>query len=200
MELGDMLLNGKNHVEIIPVDEPCARINAEYYQADKSTSFGLLINESGGVVVNGVVRLLGSNRDPQFRDINLFNVKFGSAGAVILGDDIFGGIFALNTGLFPECIGNMIYFAPDTLEFEDMEIKLSQFFEFLRNSDLEDFYGQFSPEEYEALRAMNVGFNEVLHILPPQWSAEFNTQPHDVRAIDINEHYRLCFQGNDKQP
>lgn len=196
MELGDMLLNGKNRVEIIPVDAACAAINAEYYQADGSTNFGLLITQSGGVVVNGVVRLLGSNRDPQFRDINMFNIKFGSAGTVILGDDIFGGIFAVNTGLFSDNLGSIMYFAPDTLEWEDTELQLSGLFAWLKDGDMAGYYGQFSAEEYERLRAMNVGFNKVLHIMPPQWSAEFKTEPHDVRAIDIDEYYRLCFQQN----
>lgn len=200
MELGDMLLNGKNHVEIVPVDADCAKINAEYYQADSSTNFGLLINESGGIVVNSVVRLFGSNRDPQFRDINMFNIKFGSAGMIFLGDDIFGGIFAVNTGLFSENLGSIMYFAPDTLEWEDTELQLSGLFAWLKDGDMAGFYGQFSEEEYEKLRAMNVGFNQVLSIYPPQWSAEFETNPHDVRAIDINEHYRLCFQEKDEQP
>lgn len=193
MELGDLLLNGTNHVEIIPPDLPCAAINAEYYQADGSTAFGMLIMQSGGVTANGVVRLLGSNRDPNFRDISMFNVKFGGGGHIIFGDDIFGGVFALNIGLLPDCIGNVIYFAPDTLEFEDLEIKPSGLFEFLKNGDIHSFYGQFSAEEYDELRAMNVGFNKVLHILPPPWSAEFKTEKHDVRAIDIYEHYRLNF-------
>lgn len=193
MELGDLLLNGKNRVEIIPPDEPCAAINAEYYQEDGSTAFGMLITQSGGVYADGVVRLLGSNRDPDLRDISMFNVKFGGGGYIIFGDDIFGGIFALNIGLIPDCIGNVIYFAPDTLEFEDLEIKPSGLFEFLKNGDIRSFYGQFSSEEYEELRAMNVEFNKVLNILPPQWSAEFKTEKHDVRAIYIYEHYRLNF-------
>lgn len=196
MELGEMLLNGKNSVEIIPADAACAAINAEYYQTDGSTNFGLLITQSGGVVVNGVVRLLGSNRNPDYRDINMFNIKFGSAGTVILGDDIFGGIFAVNTGLFSDNLGSVFYFAPDTLEWEDTELQLSGFFAWLKDGDMTGYYGQFSSEEYERLRAMNVGFNKVLHIMPPQWSAEFATEKHDIRAIDINEHYRLCFQSD----
>lgn len=195
MELGEKLLNGASHVEIIPPDKPCAEINSAYYQADGSTNFGLLITQSGGVIVNGVVRLLGSNRDPQFRDINMFNIKFGSAGMVFIGDDIFGGIFAVNTGLFSDNLGSIMYFAPDTLEWEDTELQLSGLFAWLKDGDMAGYYGQFSAEEYEKLRAMNIGFNEVLHILPPQWSAEFKTENHDVRAIDINEHYRLCFKS-----
>lgn len=200
MELGSMLLNGKNHVEIISVDAPCAEINTEYYQADSSTNFGLLINESGGVIVNGVVRLLGSNNDPQYRDINMFNIKFGSAGMIFLGDDIFGGVFAVNTGMFSAELGSIMYFAPDTLDWEDTELRISGFFAWLKDGDMAGFYGQFSAEEFDRLRAMNVGFNQVLSFYPPQWSAEFETNPHDVRAIDINEHYRLCFQGNEEQP
>lgn len=193
--LGEMLLNGANRVEIISADDACAAINAEYYQADGSTVFGLLITTSGGVVVNGVVRLLGSNRAPDRRDITLWNVKFGSAGAVILGDDIFGGVFAVNTGLFSENLGSIMYFAPDTLDWEDTELRLSEFLAWLKDGDMQGFYGQFSAEEYERLRAMNVRFNEVLHILPPQWSAEFRTEPHDARAIDVSEYYRLMFQS-----
>lgn len=195
MELEKMLLNGANRVEIIPADDACAAINAEYYQADGSTNFGLLITTSGGVSINGVVRLLGSNRDPNFRDITLWNVKFGGAGMIILGDDIFGGVFAVNTGAFSDKLGNIFYFAPDTLDWKDTELQLSQFFAWLKDGDMQGFYGQFSAEEYERLRAMNVRFNEVLHILPPQWSAEFQTEPHDVRAIDVGEYYRLMFQS-----
>lgn len=191
MQLADLLLNGKNHVEIIPPDLQCAKTNSEYYQANEQTTFGMLINHSGGVIANGVVRLLGSTADPNYRDIKAFNEQFGGNGFVILGDDIFGGIFALNLGLLPECPGNIIYFAPDTLQFEDLGIKPSQLFEFLRNSDLSEFYGQFSAEEYEKLSAMNIGFNEVLHILPPLWSEEFKTEKHDIRVIGVNEHYKL---------
>ena len=186
-----MLLNGKNHIELIPVDEPCAAINSEYFQADGSTNFGILITQCGGVIAENVVRLLGSNRDPEYRDINMFNIKFGAGGGlVILGDDIFGGIFAVNTGLLPECPGNVIYFAPDTLEWEDLELKLSGLLAWLKDGDLAEFYGQFSAEEFAELKARNVGFNKVLSIYPPQWSAEFNTKDHDVREIDIYEYYR----------
>ena len=196
MELGELLLNGKNHVEIIPVDADCAKINADYYQADCSTGFGLLINTSGGVTVNGVVRLLGSNRDQKYRDICLFNVKHGSAGVIFLGDDIFGGIFAVNTGLFSDDLGSIMYLAPDTLEWEDTELRLSGLFAWLKDGDMAGFYGQFSEEEYNALRARNVEFNKVLSFYPPQWSAEFSNGGRDIREIDINEHYKLCFQAD----
>lgn len=193
MQLSELLLDGKNHVEIIPPDPERVKENAEFYQADDQTTFGMLLHHSGGVVSNGVVRLLGSTADPDYRDINKFNAEFGGNGFVILGDDIFGGIFALNLGLLPECPGNIIYFAPDTMEFEDLELKLSQLLEFMRNGDLDEFYGQFSPEEYEALKAMNVKFNEVLHIMPPMWSKEFKTEKHDVRAINVREYYKFTF-------
>lgn len=193
MELEEMLTCGKNRVEIAPADAPCAAINAEYFQADESSNFGLLILQSGGIVSEGIVRLLGSTRDSGFRDINMFNVKFGGAGYIILGDDIFGGIFALNTGLFPDSAGSIIYFTPDTLEWEDLGIKLSGLFGFLENGDIRGFYGQIPDELFTKCVAMNVGFNQVLSFYPPQWSAEFDEGNPDVRAIDVYEHYKLVF-------
>lgn len=195
MELENMLLNGKNRVEIVPVDAACAAINAEYFQADESSNFGLLINQCGGIVSGDIVRLLGSTRDSKFRDINMFNIKFGSSGYIILGDDIFGGIFALNTGLFPDSVGSIIYFTPDTLEWEDLGIKLSGMLGFLADGDIRGFYGQIPDELFKKCSAMNVGFNQVLSFYPPQWSVEFNEGNPDVRAIDVYEHYRLVFTG-----
>lgn len=194
MELSDLLSGGKNRVEILPPDPSCAAINAEYFQADESSNFGLLINQSGGVTAEGIIRLLGSTRDSEFRDINLFNIKFGGSGYIILGDDIFGGIFALNTGLLPDCGGNILYFAPDSLEWEDLEIKLSGLFGFLAKGDIRGFYGQFTDELFTKCTAINAGFNQVLSFYPPQWSKKFRTGNPDVRAIDVYEHYKLIFK------
>lgn len=193
MELSDLISGGKNRVEILPPDPPCAAINAEYFQADESSNFGLLINQSGGVISEGIVRLLGSTRDTDFRDINMFNIKFGGNGYIILGDDIFGGIFALNTELLPECPGNIIYLSPDTLEFEDLGIKFSGLFGFLANGDIRGFYGLFPDELFTKCAAMNAGFNQVLSFYPPQWSKEFREGNPDVRAIDVYEHYKMIF-------
>ncbi len=195
MELEEMLTGGKNRVEIAPADTPCAAINAEYFQADESSNFGLLVNQCGGIVSEGIVRLLGSTRDSKFRDINMFNVKFGGAGYIILGDDIFGGIFALNTGLFPDSMGSVIYFAPDSLEWEDLGIKLSGLFGFLANGDIRAFYGNIPDELFAKCVGMNVTFNRILSFYPPQWSAEFDTGNPDVQSIDVYEHYRLVFTG-----
>lgn len=192
-EFCGLLSGGQNHVEIFPVDKACAAINAEYFQADESSNFGLLINQCGGIICEGIVRLLGSTRDPERRDINMFNVKFGGAGYIILGDDIFGGIFALNTGLFPYSIGSVIYFSPDTIEWEDLGSKLSGLFGFLTDGDIRGFYGQISDELFAKCVAMNVGFNQVLSFYPPQWSVEFDEVNPDVRALDVYEHYRLVF-------
>lgn len=194
MELGEMLLHGKNHVVIYPADERRADENAKFYQADISSNFGLMIIESGGVIADGVVRLLGSNTNPDLRDIRSFNDKHGGEGIVILGDDIFGGVFALNAGGFPEDPGKIFYFAPDCCDWESTGLKLSGLFAWLKDGDLPGFYGQFSNEEYEQLKSMKVGFNKVLHILPPQWSAEFKTEKHDVRPISVGEYYDMTFE------
>lgn len=200
MELSDLLSGGKNRVEILLPDPPCAAINAEYFQADESSNFGLLINQSGGVITEGIVRLLGSTRDTDFRDINMFNIKFGGKGYIILGDDIFGGIFALNSGLLPECKGNILYFAPNSLEWENLEIKLSGLFGFLAYGDIRGFYGQFSDELFTKCAATNVKFNQVLSFYPPQWSREFREGNPDVRAIDVYEHYRLILTHSNNLP
>lgn len=194
MELGDMLLHGKNHVVIYPANERRAAENAKFYQADSSSNFGMMILESGGVVADGAVRLFGSTENAEFRDIRAFNEKHGGEGIVILGDDIFGGVFALNAGGFPEDPGRIFYFAPDCCDWESMGLKLSGLFAWLKDGDLPGFYGQFSGEEYQRLKEMRLPFNKVLHFVPPQWSLEFKTEKHDVRPISVGEYYDMTFE------
>lgn len=193
MQLTDLLSGGKNHVEIIPVDKPCAEINANYFQPNEMSAFGMLITQSGGIIAENVVRLLGSNRNPEYRDINMFNIKFGGKGYIIIGDDIFGGIFVINTGAMPDVIGNILYFAPDTLEFEDLEITLSDFLDFLNDGDLRGFYAQISDKLYDKCRWSDVKFNQTLSFYPPQYSAEFDNGEPSVSAISVNEYYKLNF-------
>ena len=93
----------------------------------------------------------------------------------------------------PDVIGNILYFAPDTLEFEDLEITLSDFLDFLNDGDLRGFYAQISDKLYDKCRWSDVKFNQVLSFYPPQYSEEFKYGEPSVSAIDINEHYRLQF-------
>lgn len=61
---------------------------------------------------------------------------------LIVADDLIGGYFCLNGGAFPHVDpGHIAYFAPDTLEWEDLNLTYSDFLCWSWSGDLERFYG-----------------------------------------------------------
>ena len=67
----------------------------------------------------------------------------------IVADDIFGGIFVINGGKFNGDLGNVYYFAPDTLEWEDLDLKYSEFIYWAFSGDVKKFYEEFLWDNWE---------------------------------------------------
>ena len=89
---------------------------------------GAITSESGGLVLyNGWLRILGGGgRTNLTRDIGSWN-KHRLKNAYLIGDDIMGGFFAVNSGFFGARLGAIYYWSPDTHEWESLEIMYSDF-------------------------------------------------------------------------
>jgi hypothetical protein len=148
----DWIKQGSNHIEILPKDN--ARADEALYQTQVTTRspMGAIIYETGGLLVDhGWIRVLGSGHPRLDRSLPEWNKgrSYTQTGEqpsfLLIADDVTGGFFAVNGGgLAPqEGIGSVFYFAPDTLEWENMEISYSDFISFCCSGDIAGFYEQF---------------------------------------------------------
>ena len=112
-------------------------------QVTTSSPLGALAYESGGLLVDdGWVRVLGGGSRELTRTLASWNGLPGSArapGLLLVGDDALGGFFAIDGGRFGGA-GTVHYFAPDTLEWEDLEMSFSAWLRWLLQGDLHGFY------------------------------------------------------------
>ena len=82
--------------------------------------------------------MLGSGCERMNRGIYSFNLgkSFSKAGQMpsylLVTDDILGGFFAINGGAFDGKAGNIFYYAPDSSEWEDIQLGYSQVLSALR--------------------------------------------------------------------
>lgn len=136
-----------NKVEFLPKQEQPARDCLVSMQVTTRSPMGAIIYETGGVLVdNGWIRILGSGCERLPRGMHTWNWDRAAIPdgrkpeAVLIADDAVGGFFALDGGRFGEGKGNIFYFAPDTLEWEDMERGYSDFIHWCFTGDLEDYY------------------------------------------------------------
>ena len=146
----------------------------ELLQVSTKSTLGAIAHECGGILVDhGWLRVLGSGHPKLPRSVGGWNeeVGVGLGDALIVADDVVGGVFAINGGALGDAVGNVFYFAPDTLEWEDTELRHSDWMGWVLTGDLAKFYETFRwagwEKEVEALNG-----DQSIHFWPPAWSEE----------------------------
>ena len=152
------------------------------YAQFKDKFFYEQFTRSGGIVVDNWVRLYGCG------ELNVIdkNERYNSSNTVdiLIGEDVLGGLFGLKEGL-------VYYFAPDTNQWENLNIFYTQFIDWLVNK--QDNVNQF----YEVYRwnswkedCKELKLTEGYHFYPLlQSSCDINKR--DRKVISIDELIRL---------
>lgn len=148
----EWIKQGSNHIEILPKDNTRAEEALYQTQVTTRSPMGAIIYETGGLLVDhGWIRVLGSGHEKLDRSLPVWNKgkSYTQTGEqpsfLLIADDVIGGFFAINNGGLAsnEGIGSVFYFAPDALEWENMEIGYSDFIGFCCSGDVAGFYQQF---------------------------------------------------------
>ncbi|MFI5671088.1 DUF2625 domain-containing protein [Streptomyces sp. NPDC051704] len=187
-ELQGILRASSVPVEVLPGDVNEGRRCLLQMQVTGRSVLGALALHTGGLLLdNGWLRVFGGGSAsvtdgqlPSLAQVNRFPTDFAPgwhpATGLVVGHDILGGVFALNGGDpaaagRPGAPGQMTYFAPDTLEWEAMEMGHSGWVSWLLSGALETFYdGMRWPGWREETAAL--AFEQGLSVYPFLWSKE----------------------------
>jgi hypothetical protein len=136
-----------NNVEVLPADRDEADAALVKLQVTTRSPMGAIVHRTGGLLIDhGWLRVLGSGSDRLPRSLPGWNAQLirSPAGApppfLLIADDILGGFFAIDGGGLTGAPGKVHYFAPDSLEWENLDRSYSDFIGFLCSGDLERFY------------------------------------------------------------
>ena len=195
-----------NKVEVLPPPADAARAEALVAtQVTTRSPMGAIIYETGGLLIDhGWVRVLGSGHPRLPRSLPEWNQGRTSLGGpnlpryLLIADDVLGGFFALNGGQFEGKTGELWYAAPDTLQWEGLELTYSDFLYWCCLSDLAKFYdGRRWPgweDEVSRLQG-DRGFS----IVPPLWAEGPAIGECDRRAVPLAELYGLYVEEQSSQ-
>jgi len=142
----EWISSASNKVELLAVDPAAGRRALLALQVTSRSPMGALALESGGMLIDdGWVRVLGGGHERLPRTLDTWN-RLGDPphrlpGAILVGDDVLGAFFALNGGGIPGPPGHVFYYAPDSLEWEEVAASYSDWIQGLLQGDLEQFYG-----------------------------------------------------------
>lgn len=162
---------------------------------------GAVIYETGGILINkGWIRVLGSGSPELDRGIMSWNKgksfqKNGDQPTFLLvADDVVGGYFAINAGALGPNMGTIHYLAPDTLQWENLEVGYSDFLHWLLTGPVDTFYETFNWKNRD-LDLERVDGNHTISFVPFLWTNEGqDLEQTDKRIIPVEEHYALTLE------
>lgn len=160
-------------------------------QVTTGSTLGAVAYETGGILLaQGWLRLLGSGNERLSRDLAMWN-EGRSHGFLLVADDIVGGFFALNGGALGSDPGNIYYLAPDTLEWEALEVGYSDFLVWALSSNLQDFYEDLRFPGWEST-VVSMSGDRCLQFYPPLWTAEGSVADSQRGEVPSEEAFDLA--------
>ena len=129
------------------------------------------------ITINGYLKILGNDSENGFSYCNELFSKCYNSNRCLIAYDILGGLFAINI----EKLNSIEYFAPDTLEWEDLEIDYQEFLYWVTTNRLDTFYQELIVPDLLTLD-LSLEKNEVVLTYPFIWSMEY-TPSGAVRKI-----------------
>lgn len=166
--------SAKARVTLLPREAEAAHACLERLQVTTRSALGALAHETGGLLLDhGWLRMLGSGHPSLSRSLGRWNEELGIplAQFVIVADDVVGGVFAINGGVLGPARGNVHYFAPDTLRWEDTGNGHGSWVQWALTGDLAKFYENVRWPGWEA-EVEQVGGDRALSLYPPPWTVE----------------------------
>ena len=137
----DWIADAEISVEIL--DAPVHARETALYETQVTTRspMGAIVYVCAGLLLDGGwLRILGAGGNPRLqRSLPEWN-KGRAHRFFIVADDVLGGFFAMNGGGLGADLGNIYYFAPDSLNWEPCEFGYSEFLVWAMTERLHQFY------------------------------------------------------------
>lgn len=190
------LKEASNHYEVLPCNPTLARSALHQLQVTTLSPLGAVVYETGGILVdNGWLRVLGSGH-PRLSRAPASWTRSVTTGqtlqALLVADDVSGGFFALNGGEFGEDRGGVYHLAPDSLEWESLDINYSGFLLWVLCGNLDRFYQSVRWTGWREETSKIKG-DAVYSFYPFLWTEpQLPVEQRSRAVVSVDEHWSFC--------
>ena len=153
---------------------------------------GTIVNYVGGISIeNNLIRHFGGENvyGLSIREINQVEEKLPTIfkNALVVADDMYGGIFAINIGFPNYRAGNVIYLPPDSYIWEDLNVGHSAFVEWTLMGDINLFYKSIKDKASVG----DVSFDESWSFVPSLW---IKADKYNTKKIKAKQMHKIISQ------
>ncbi|WP_238907493.1 MULTISPECIES: DUF2625 family protein [Clostridium] len=190
-----------NKIEIL---HPCEENNEKVLlnlQVTTKSLLGAIAYNTGGIFIEyGWIRILGSGSNKINRDVSSWNGLNSNKklnGALLVADDVLGGFFAINGGAFIGEMGNVFYLAPDTLEWEDLDLKFADFIYWTFTGDINKFYETFRWQGWKDEIGKITG-DDGISVYPYLWAEDLDVEIRSRKRVPIEELWGITMEFRER--
>lgn len=181
----DVLRAAQNHVRVYENRNDIGeRLCA--WNINEASVLGNILMNTNGINVEGYIRIYGGGGEKKFDKYNDKLKSLESGRKLYVADDIFGGLFAIGNGDFDGNAEQMWYFAPDTMEWEQMEFTYAGFINWCANADVLGYYKSWDCLETREIRN-TIEENQGVSIYPFLWTAECDINSASKKVVPFFE-------------
>ncbi|SET16825.1 DUF2625 family protein [[Clostridium] polysaccharolyticum] len=156
-----------------------------------SVLYSIVFN-SNGIIIDNWIRIWGQSSYNN-EGVYYYNNKYTEyiSGMILVGCDVVGGLFAINISRFND--KNLIwYFAPDTLEWECLDMKYNEFVAWTFQGNIDEFYASMRWKNWKK-DVEDIEFNRAVLIYPFLWAKECDIEKATKKIVAIDEIIEMNF-------
>ena len=193
-EPGIVLINGflesaENNWELLPPSDQNEAV-LESMQITTRSPLGAMIYDSGGLLIDhGWLRIIGSGHPKLPRNLTSWN-EGRAKEFCLVADDAVGGFFAINGGGLGDDLGMIYYWAPDTAEWEALEIGYTDFLQWTLSAQLADFYQALRWNNWQTDIA-DLSGDECFSFYPFLWTEQGTIEGSTRKILPIKEEFDI---------
>lgn len=201
-EIVCMINKSNREIKIYGGKESEGNIELSILGLESKSILGIIVLYTSGICIDNWIRIIGQECYDHkgivsYNETNKKEKDLMLEGLLVVAQDIVGGIFAINRKRFVEGVCKVWYFAPDTLEWECLDISYDEFLEWLIQGDVDKFYSSMRWENWRE-ECKNVNFDKVLLIYPFLWSKECDLNRGSKKAVPYEELMGINFEYSKK--
>jgi hypothetical protein len=153
-------------VEVLPTDAAAGDAALYATQVTTRSPMGAIAHNAAGIFIDhGWLRVLGAGKHPRIqRSLPEWN-EGRSDRFYLVADDVVGGFFAINGGSLGKDLGNIYFYAPDSLRWEPCRFGYSLFLVWAMSDKLKEFYDSWRWEGWVA-EVMELSGDQAVGIYP----------------------------------
>lgn len=195
-KIKNMLNKSEYKLDIFDGNVEKGQADCEKLNIPKDLVLECVIKNCNGICIDNWIRILGQESEER-HGVAYYNGLSEDdclSGMFVVANDVVGGIYAINIARFENDRDIVWYFAPDTLEWESLEINYTEFLAFAAHGDLEGFYKSMRWNNWKA-ECEGIGFDEGYSIYPFLWANECKIDTADKRKVPFEEIMNLNFDN-----